>query len=89
MADQEMLDAIAIGELMIQVNGNRSFCDPFRLNQTLDDLITQRTGAAKVANSVTLRAADVEALQAMRHRAGMSYTGKINHAHYLKGEPAR
>ena len=57
MADQEMLAAISTGELIVQVNDNRSFYDPFRLNQSLNDLITQRTGAAKVANSASLLAA--------------------------------
>ena len=41
---------------MMQVNAERSFYDPFRLNTSLDQLITGRTGAAKVANSAALMA---------------------------------
>ena len=57
MADQEMLAAISTGELIIQVNDGRSFYDPFRLNQSLDQLIAERTGTAKVTNSAALLAA--------------------------------
>lgn len=57
MADQEMLAAISTGELIIQVNDSRSFYDPFRLNESLTDLITARTGTAKVMNSAVLMAA--------------------------------
>ena len=57
MADQEMLAAISTGELIIQVNDSRSFYDPFRLNESLTDLLTARTGTAKVMNSAVLMAA--------------------------------
>ena len=61
MADQEMLAAIGTGELIMQVNAERSFYDPFRLNTSLDQIITQRTGAAKVGNSAALLAAGDQA----------------------------
>ena len=90
MADQEMLAAIGTGELIMQVNAERSFYDPFRLNTSLDQIITQRTGAAKVGNSAALLAAGDQAgaqdrvVQARGKLAELLRNGFA----YLKGLPA-
>lgn len=85
-----MLAAIATGELIIQVNAERSFYDPFRLNPSLDDLITTREGAAKVANSAALMGAGDQTgaqdrvVQAREKLAELLRNGFA----YLKGLPA-
>lgn len=91
MADQEMLAAIATGEIIMQVNAARSFYDPFRLNTSLDQLMTARTGTAKVANSAALLAAGDQAgaqdrvVQAREKLAELLRNGFA----YLKGLPAQ
>ena len=90
MPDQTLLAAIATGELIKQVNTERSFYDDFRLNPALDQLIVARTGAAKVANSSLLMAGGDKAGARTRLTEGRGKLDELlrqGHA-YLKGLPA-
>lgn len=90
MPDQTLLAAIATGELIKQVNTERSFYDDFRLNPALDQLIVARTGAAKVANSSLLMAGGDKAGARTSLTEGRGKLGELlrqGHA-YLKGLPA-
>lgn len=86
-----MLAAISTGELIIQVNDSRSFYDPFRLNDSLSDLITARTGTAKVMNSAVLMAAGDQAGardRMVEAREKLVELERNGHS-YLKGLPAQ
>ena len=90
MPDQTLLAAIATGELINQVNAERSFYDDSRLNIMLDQLMVARTGAAKVANSSMLMAGGNQAGARTRLIEGRGKLAELlrqGHA-YLKGLPA-
>lgn len=90
MADQEMLAAIATGELIVQVNDGRSPYDPFRLTPSLETLITARTNDGKVKNSAALLSAGDQSGAQTRVDGAREKLGALlrNGFNYLKSLPA-